>query len=464
MNNESFRDSLGIVSREGKRKWLRPQKPAGRLHRRRVAMTVLLLALLFGAPFLRVDGHPLFLFNIIERKLILFGKMFGPHDFYLVGLMVITLIVFIILFTVVFGRLFCGWICPQTVFMEMVFRKIDYWTEGDHRTQQRLDESGWTLHKLWRKWVKYAAYAVVSFVIANTLLAHIIGTDQLKALVTSSPFEHAATFSAVVGFSVLFYWIFAWFREQACILVCPYGRLQGVLLDRNSIVIAYDHRRGEPRGKLQQGQPEGRGDCVDCNQCVAVCPTGIDIRNGTQLECVNCTACIDACDTVMEKIHKPRGLIRYASANGIAEGQSFRWTARVVGYTAVLAVLLAVVSYLLAMRTDFDVTVLRTPGMFFQERPDSSVSNVYDITIVNKTFADADLSVTLLSPRGVVEVVGGALHAKQQGVLDAKLLLVVPPGTLRALSTPVTLAVTSGDGHTQEIRTTFLGPVRRAQQ
>ncbi len=464
MNNEAFRDSLGIVSREGKRRWLHPQKPAGRLHRRRVAVTVLLLAVLFGVPFLRVDGHPVFLFNVIERKLIFFGKMFGPQDFYLVGLMVITMIVSIILFTVVFGRLFCGWICPQTVFMEMVFRKIDYWTEGDHRAQQRLTESGWTADKLWRKGARYGAYAAVSFVIANMLLAHVIGTDQLKTLVSSSPSEHPATFSAVIGFSILFYWIFAWFREQACILVCPYGRLQGVLLDSSSIVIAYDYRRGEPRGKLQRERPGERGDCVDCHQCVAVCPTGIDIRNGTQLECVNCTACIDACDSVMESIHKPRGLIRYASANGIAEGQPFRWTARVAGYSTVLTVLIAVVGSLLAMRADFDVTILRTPGMFFQERPDSSISNVYDITIVNKTFADADLSVRLLSPRGVVEVVGGALHAKQQGVLDAKLLLIVPSGTLRALSTPVALAVTAGDGHTQEIHTTFLGPVRRPQQ
>jgi len=464
LNDESFRDSLGIVSREGKRRWLHPQKPAGRLHRRRVAMTVLLLALLCGVPFLRVDGHPLFLFNVIERKLILVGKMFGPHDFYLVGLMVITVIVFIILFTVVFGRLFCGWICPQTVFMEMVFRKIDYLTEGDHRTQQRLDDSGWTLNKLWRKGAKYGLYAAASFVVANMLLAHVIGTDQLKVLVASSPSEHMATFSAVVGFSLLFYWIFAWFREQACILVCPYGRLQGVLLDRNSIVIAYDFRRGEPRGKLQREQPGEHGDCVDCHQCVAVCPTGIDIRNGTQLECVNCTACIDVCDNVMEKIHLPRGLIRYASANGIAEGQRFRWTPRVIGYSTVLIVLIAAVSSLLAMRTDFDVTILRTPGMFFQERPDSSISNVYDITIVNKTFADADLSVTLLSPPGAVEVVGGPLHAKEQGVLDAKLLLIVPPGTLRALSTPVALAVTAGDGRIQKIHTTFLGPVRRVQQ
>lgn len=463
-SGEAFRDSLGIVNRDGKRRWVYPQKPAGRLHRLRVAVTLLLLAILFGAPFLRVDGHPMFLFNLIDRKLILFGTVFGPHDFYLVGLMVIATIVFVILFTVVFGRLFCGWICPQTLFMEMVFRKIDYWIEGDQSAQQRLDESGWTTGKLWRKGLKWGAYAVVAFVIANTLLAYVIGVGQLEKLVRSSPFDQPATFFAVVGFSVLFYWIFAWFREQACILVCPYGRLQGVLLDRNSIVIAYDYRRGEPRGRRQRGENDHRGDCIDCARCVAVCPTGIDIRNGTQLECVNCTACIDVCNAVMAKVNRPAGLIRYASANGIAEGRPFRWTARVLGYSAVLTVLIGVLSYLIAGQTDFDITILRTPGMLFQERPDSSISNVYDITVVNKTFADADLSVRLISPRGTLEIVGGRLHARQQGVLEAKLLLIVPPGTLRALSTPVTVAVTAGDGPSQEIHTTFLGPVRSVQR
>lgn len=459
--NEEFRDSLGIVSQEGKRKWLFPQKPAGRFHRLRIAVTVILFALLFGVPFLRVDSHPLFLFNVIERKLILFGKVFGPHDFYLVGLMTIAAIVFVILFTVVFGRIFCGWICPQTVFLEMVFRKLDFLIEGDHRAQRRLRESPWTAVKLWRKCLTWAAYACVAFVVANVLLAHSIGIDALRALVTTSPSEHPATFGAVIGFSLLFYWIFAWFREQACILVCPYGRLQGVLLDSNSIVIAYDSLRGEPRGRLRHGGTAEHGDCVDCSQCVAVCPTGIDIRNGTQLECVNCTACIDACDAVMEKIGKSRGLIRYASANEISKRTPTRWTARMTGYTLVLVALIGVLSYLLAVRTDFDVTILRTPGMFFQERADGGISNVYDITVVNKTFADAELSLQLLSPQGSIEIIGGPLDAKPQSVLEAKLMVVVPAGVLRALSTPVTLGVSSGGVTVQEIHTSFLGPVRR---
>jgi cytochrome c oxidase accessory protein FixG len=460
-NPESFRDSLGIVNQEGGRRWLYPQKPSGRFHRLRIAVTVVLLALLFGAPFVRVNGHPLFLFDFAGRTLILFGKMFGPHDFYLVGLMAITSIVFVILFTVTCGRLFCGWICPQTVLMEMVFRKIDYWIEGDHRAQRRLKESAWNPGKFVRKGAKYAAYAVMSCIVALSLFAHSIGTDRLSDVLAAPSSEHPGVYAALIGFSALLYWIFSWFREQACILVCPYGRLQGVLLDRNSIVIAFDYKRGEPRGKLQREQAPGQGDCIDCHQCVAVCPTGIDIRNGTQLECVNCTACIDACDAIMEKVAKPRGLIRYATSSAITEQQPFKWTGRMVGYSVVLGLLIVVLGYLLAVRTDYDVTVLRTPGMFFQERPDGSISNVYDITIVNKTFADADLSIRMISPQGATEVVGGSLKVTPQGVLEAKLLLSVPQSSLRALSTPVTLAVTANDGQAQVIHTTFLGPVRR---
>jgi len=460
-NNESFRDFLGIVSTEGKRRWLYPQKPKGRFHRARIGVSALLLAVLFGVPFVRVDGHPFFLFQVIDRRLILFGNVFGPHDFYLVALVVITLIVFIILFTVVFGRLFCGWVCPQTVFMEMVFRKVDYWIEGDHRWQRRLDGMPWNREKLLRKGAKYAIYGVISFLIANTLLAYVIGTEALGRLVTEPPESHLGAFGAVLGFSLLFYWIFIWFREQACILICPYGRLQGVLLDRTSVVIAYDHVRGEPRGKFRRNRPAAEGDCVDCHQCVDVCPTGIDIRNGTQLECINCTACMDACDTVMDAVKKLRGLVRYASAESIAGRRGFRWSGRIVGYTVVLLLLAAVLTYLLAVRTELDVTVLRTPGMFYQEQPGGRISNVYDLKILNKTFGEVDVDVRLLHPAGEVQVMGEALRIGPQGIREGKLLLFLSAESLRVMSTPLSLGIYHDTTLVQEVRTTFLGPVRK---
>ncbi len=460
-NGEEFRDSLGIVTTEGGRRWVFPRAPAGRFHRARIVLSAFLLLVLFGTPFLTVKGHPFVLFNILERKLILFGTVFGPHDFYLVGLAVITIIVFIILFTVVFGRLFCGWVCPQTVFMEMVFRKIDYWIEGDHRAQQRLREQPWNRAKLVRKATKHLLYGSIAFMIANTLLAYSIGTGELAKIVRESPGNHLGTFGTVIGFSVVFYWIFIWFREQACILVCPYGRLQGVLLDRHSIVIAYDHVRGEPRGKFRRNRDAAAGDCIDCRRCVEVCPTGIDIRNGTQLECVNCTACIDACDTVMDAVRRPRGLVRYSSAAAIAGGAPFRWTGRVVGYAVVLLALIAMVTYLLAVRTPLDVTILRTPGMLFQEQPDGRISNVYDLKVINKTFADIAISVRLLDPAGEVLLVGDPPHAGSQQVVESKMLVYLSPSAITSMSTPLSFGIYADTMLVQTFSTTFLGPVRK---
>jgi cytochrome c oxidase accessory protein FixG len=458
---QTFRDALGIVSKEGKRRWIYPRKPKGPFYRWRTVLSVLLLLLFFGAPFVRVNGQPFLLCNVVDRKFILFGLVFGPHDFYLFGLALLTVIVFIILFTVVFGRLFCGWVCPQTVFMEMVFRKIDYWIEGDHRQQKRLNESGWTTEKILRKGAKHLLYLLIAFLIGNTFIAYIVGSDELLRVVTHPPSAHSAAFTGVVGFTILFYWIFSWFREQACILVCPYGRLQGVLLDRRSIVIAYDYVRGEQRGKLRRNGERINGDCVDCALCVAVCPTGIDIRNGTQLECVNCTACIDACNEVMAKVGRPQGLIRYASAEGIAANARFQWTARSVGYSLVLVLLVSVLSFLVTTRTNYDLTVLRTPGMFFQEMPDGRISNVYDVKVLNKTFGPVAITLRMQSPDGEIRLVGDPLHIAPQAASEGKILVVLDRGAVRQMNTPVTIGVYVQDVLVNVVRTSFLGPVGR---
>ena len=262
----------------------------------------------------------------------------------------------------------------------------------------------------------------------------------------------------------MFHWIFAWFREQACILICPYGRLQGVLLDRNSIVIAYDFRRGEPSGKLRRGEQRTLGDCIDCHQCVEVCPTGIDIRNGTQLECVNCTACIDACDDIMESIEKPRGLIRYDSIEGIEKGIRKLVTPRSVGYSVVLLLLIVVLGYFLATRSDFDVTILRTPGMFFQEQPDNNVSNLYDIKAVNKTFSDLPLSFRLNNIEGSVRLLGDSLVLKSQESASAKLFVLLNRDKITSMSTPLSIEVYSGDRLTNVLHTSFLGPVQKKSE
>jgi len=458
---EAFRDSISIVSTTGRRNWIYPKQPNGPFTRMRTILSVILLAILLGTPFVRINGHPVMLFDITERKFIIAGMIFGPHDFSLLGLGAIALIVFIILFTAVFGRLFCGWVCPQTVLMEMVFRRIDHWVEGDHREQRRLNGSPWTREKVVRKVTKYTAYFAVSFIVANALLAWIIGSDRLLEIATAPPSEHVTGLTAMLVFTGAFHWIFIWFREQACILVCPYGRLQGVLLDRNSIVIAYDHVRGEPRGRMRRGTERNNGDCIDCGLCVDVCPTGIDIRNGTQLECVNCTACIDACDAVMDKIGKPRRLIRYDSANGIAMQSRKRWTPRVIGYSMILAVLVGVFTVLLATRSELSITILRTPGMFYQEQPDGRISNVYDVKVLNKTFKEVPVSLRLDGVEGEVRLMGTVLVAQPQGIAEAKMMVLLPRQSITSLTTPLTISVLRDSAVVDVVTTSFLGPVTR---
>ncbi|MDX5436563.1 MAG: 4Fe-4S binding protein, partial [Pontibacter sp.] len=285
---DEFRDHLSTVDAEGKRVWVYPKKPQGKLYNYRKYVSYVLLAFLFAGPFIKINGLPLLMLNVIERKFVIFGVLFWPQDFFILVLAFLTMAVFIILFTVVYGRIFCGWVCPQTIFLEMVFRRIEYLIEGDYTKQRALDKMPWNTEKILKKGTKTFVFLAISFLIANTFLAYIIGIDALLEIAIDNPLNHLAGLGALVVFTGLFYGVFAWFREQVCTIACPYGRLQGVMLDKKTVVVAYDYGRGEPRGKLRKNQERTEGDCINCNQCVHVCPTGIDIRNGTQLECINC--------------------------------------------------------------------------------------------------------------------------------------------------------------------------------
>jgi cytochrome c oxidase accessory protein FixG len=457
--DQKFRNELATVTKEGKRKWIYPKKPAGRFYNARNIFSFILLLILFVTPFIKVNGQPFMLFDFMNRNFILFGIPFGPHDFHLFVLAMIAIIVFIILFTVVFGRVFCGWACPQTVFMEMVFRKIEYWIEGDAKDQVKLNRAPWTGKKLFKKSLKQFIFYGIAFTISHVFLAFIIGIDKLIEVVTSPPSANLTGFIVLIIFSLIFYWVFSYFREQVCTLVCPYGRLQGVILDQDSIVIAYDHKRGEPRGKLKRNEIERtNGDCIDCHLCVDVCPTGIDIRDGIQLECVNCTACIDECDHVMDKISKPRGLIRYASLNEIERNAKFRVTPRMILYTVILLGLLGLLSYLLSVRTEYSIAILRTPGMLFQEQPNGLISNLYDLNIVNKTFTDTPILLKLENIDGELKIIGNDIVLKPQEIIDGKFLVLIEKSKLNKMNTPVEIGVYSGEQLLKTIQTSFLGP------
>lgn len=464
IDTSDFREHLSNVTQQGKRIWIYPRIEKDVLYRWRTYLSWVLLVALFAGPFLSINGHPLFMFNVLERKFIFFGVLFVPQDFHLVAIGLLTFIVFIILFTVVFGRIWCGWACPQTIFMEMLFRKIEVWIEGDHKAQMRLDAEPWTKEKIVKKTAKHLIFFVLSFVIANTFLAYIIGKKALLAIVLDNPLEHIGGLLAILIFTGAFYFVFARFRELVCIIVCPYGRLQGVLLDKNSIVVAYDNVRGEPRGKIskQSAQPSKtpKGDCIDCNICVQVCPTGIDIRNGTQLECINCTACIDACNLVMDKVKRPRDLIRYDSLNGIAKQQKLGFTTRIAAYTAVLGLLLSVLVFLLVTRTDIETTVLRASGLTYQKQTNGSISNLYNIEIINKTFDDMPIQLKVNSPHATLKMIGKPFSFVQQdGMVKGSFFIEIPQSNITENKTPLTIEVISNGRVIDQIKTAFMAPV-----
>jgi len=457
-NTPYFRDKLTTVDDRGKRVWLYPKKPKGKFFNKRRALAIFLLTIFYVGPFLKVHEQPLMLFNIFERKFILFGTVFWPQDFHLIVIILITLILFVVLFTVIFGRLFCGWVCPQTIFMEFVFRRIEYLIEGDSAAQRRLAKQPMNFEKLWKKSLKHFIFYAIAFITANTFLAYIIGIDQLMTYIKEGPVEHLSGFIGLLIFSGVFYFIFAFFREQVCTIACPYGRLQSVLIDPQTLVVAYDYKRGEPRGPLSKAKEGNLGDCVDCNACVVVCPTGIDIRNGTQLECINCTACIDACDATMEKVNRPKGLIRYDSEEGIEKGKHHLFNTRSIAYSVVLVLLLIFVAALFVARGDYEATILRARGSMYQEYGKDSLSNIYNYTIVNKSRMPIQVNMKLTSPSGRIQFIGGQMIVPVGEVGKGTFMVVLPKKELTSSQVPIIIGLYHNGKKVENYHSTFVAP------
>lgn len=461
LNTEThYGNRLAGLDKVGKRKWIYAFQPQGKLYKIRTWITWAYLLLLFGMPFIKVNGNPLFLFNIPERTFILFGQLFLPQDFMILGVAMLVVLVFIIVFTLLFGRVFCGWICPQTIFLEMVFRKVEFWIEGPAHKQMALAKKKEKPADYYtRKVIKHIIFFLLSFLIANTFLAYIIGVDELYQIITGKLSEHIVGLLSILGFTTIFYAVFAHVREIVCTVVCPYGRLQSVLLDKQSVAVAYDYNRGEPRNKKRKTE-EAQGDCIDCGMCVNVCPTGIDIRNGLQMECVNCTACIDACNMMMQKVGKEENLITFASEyqleNNAVGRRKLNYRSKL--YMVVLGLLLVLLTGMMISRTVFDATVLRVPGQLFQEHTDGTVTNLYRVKVVNKSAETLPFALALEEPGAHIEFVGQSVDSLKTGVhTEATFFIRQRADQLSSRKTNLHVQIRSGDKIIQTKKVSFLG-------
>ncbi|MCB1042936.1 MAG: cytochrome c oxidase accessory protein CcoG [Acidobacteria bacterium] len=378
------KERVTTIGEGGRRFWLYPAQFRGFWLKRRQWVSVILIALFFVLPWIKINGQQAILLNVADRKFVFFGLVFWPQDLYIFWFFVVAAVVGIFLITAQWGRLWCGWACPQTVFLEHVFRRIERWIEGDATKRKRLDRGPLTWEKIRKKTLKLSIFAAISIHFANTVLCYFAGSDHVVYMTFHAPEANWNWFMFMAFLSFVFFADFAWFREQFCIIACPYGRFQSALLDEHSLIVGYDARRGEPRGKWRKGQVHTSGDCIDCNRCVAVCPTGIDIRMGLQMECVNCTACIDACDEMMRKVNRPEGLIRYTSVRQLDQKNRKAIRPRSIIYSALLLVLLSCGMWALAHKRSFTIQMLRSVGESMRVQ-DAKVINQFQLKIANQT-------------------------------------------------------------------------------
>lgn len=471
---------LSTLNKDGSRRWLKPRPSRGRYWQARRAVAYILIAVFIVLPLIRINGRPAILLDIVRREFTFFGKVFLPTDTLLMALLMLGVFLTIFLATALFGRVWCGWACPQTVYMEFVFRPLERLLEGE---PGRAAKGGA------RKGLKYVLYALISIGLAHVFLSYFVGWERLTHWVFGSPFTHLTGFLTVVFVSVLMMFDFAFFREQTCIVACPYGRFQSVLLDRQSTIVAYDKTRGEPRGKPSKHKPAAgsskpdirlvvlpnptvdlatpdapasarTGDCVDCTLCVQTCPTGIDIREGLQMECINCTQCMDACDAVMSKLGRPTGLIRYASLDEIEGKPKPRFRPRLFLYPAALLIVFSAFFALLLTVRPANVTLLRARGSPYTALPSGEIANTLRVKITNRTDTIRDYRVTLEDASGLrleigenpIRIAGGAMR-------EEPMLVVVRPDLFGAEGKRrITVTISDGGEYNETFTYGLLGP------
>lgn len=443
---------------DGSRNYVHPADVSGRFTRLRYIIFAVLIAIYVILPFAKVRGNPAVFIDIANRRFYLFGGVFNAQDFWLAFFLLSGVGLILIVITAVKGRLWCGYACPHTVFLEGVFRRIERWIEGPRAQRLRRNATGLTMDKLWRKLLKHAIYIVLALLLSHVFVSYFVSLPSLVEMVHRNPAEHPTAFTWVVVMSAILYFNFSWFREQLCLIICPYGRLQSALTDRDTMVIGYDWNRGEPRGKASD--PEN-GDCVDCKRCIVVCPTGIDIRNGLQMECVGCAACVDACDEIMDKVGRPTGLVRYDSLNGLEGKPKHTGRPRLYFYGAIVSLWLVGAVFAFAQSADFEANVLRhgnTPFMVV----DGQVRNSLRIHLFNKTGEGQAFVIEPESESGIEYVVPRTrVELDSLGSTYLPILAVLPADQMRPdLKVRLTISMEGREGRkaSRVVEAPFVGP------
>jgi cytochrome c oxidase accessory protein FixG len=444
---------------DGGRIRIRPKVYSGRFYWARLLLGWTLIVVFVSMPLMPIHGKPAMYLDVIDRKFHLFGRTFLATDGVLLMLFLLATFVGVFWLTALVGRAWCGWGCPQTVYMEFLFRPIERWFEGDRKSQRQLDKQNFSL----RRMLKYGVFAVLSILLANVFLAYFVSVDRLVEWVKQSPIDHPAPFLIMAVTALLVFADFAWFREQMCTVACPYARLQAVLLDKRSLVVGYDARRGEPRGRGKARQ--GMGDCVDCGACVAACPTGIDIREGLQLECIACAQCIDACDSVMQKLARPLGLVRYASQARLEspDKKLGLLRPRIVVYPVLITIFIVAMIWIGERRTVADITVLRGIGLPYVV-VDGGVQNQLRIKIENRKDTDAqyridlmsDIDARLIAPENPLRVRAGKRE-------QTSVFVIVPASAFTQKQIEVKIRISDGNQFVREVPYKLLGPQYRGR-
>jgi len=455
---------LSTLNDDGSRRWIKPRPSRGPFWRRRRAVAYGLIGLFVALPYLRISDRPAVLLDIVHREFTLVGRTFLPTDTVLLALLMLGIFVTVFFATAVLGRVWCGWACPQTVYMEFVFRPIERLLQGEPGSTRKPSPLLGAF--------KFPIYLLLSLFLAHTFLAYFVGVEALLTWVQRSPLEHPVPFLVMAVTTALMMVDFAFFREQMCIIACPYGRMQSVMLDRSSLIVAYDRQRGEPRGKAKRADVSLRvmdaaerqtGDCVDCLRCVATCPTGIDIREGLQMECIACTQCIDACDDVMTRLKRPTGLIGYASQRSIEGAPVKRFRPRVAVYSAILVIITAALTTLLLTSSPVDVRLLRGRGQPFSIANDGRVVGTLQLKLTNRAAVASTYSVRVVKPEGGEVQFDEMPVSLAPGVMTTKGgTLLLPRDAFGALGTcPVQIEIAEAGkpgGYTRRVSYTALGP------